>query len=103
MQKGFIKNKEDFVCENCGAFVVGDGYTNHCPECFYSKHVDIAPGDRLGTCRALMKPVEVSGSTNRMVITHQCTVCGFRKNNKLQTQDNRENLALLMTQLNSQK
>ena len=33
-----IKNKEDFICENCGAFVVGTGYTSHCPQCLWSKH-----------------------------------------------------------------
>ena len=36
----FIRKTEDFICENCGAVVVGNGYTNHCPACLYSKHVE---------------------------------------------------------------
>ena len=39
----FKRKKENFVCENCGAEVKGDGFTNHCPKCLYSKHVDIFP------------------------------------------------------------
>lgn len=103
MLKGFIKNKEDFTCEKCGAFVQGNGYTNHCHECFYSKHVDIQPGDRLATCRGLMKPTEVSGSTRNIVITHTCQTCGFTRNNKLQENDNIDKLAELITVLNSRK
>ena len=103
MQKGFIKNKEDFTCQNCGSFIIGNGYTNHCHECFYSKHVDIQPGDRLATCQGIMKPVQISGSTRNITITHKCQNCGFTRNNKLQTEDNMDNLAKLMNLLNSQK
>ncbi|MST04461.1 MAG: RNHCP domain-containing protein [Candidatus Pacebacteria bacterium] len=53
----FIKVKEDFVCENCKTEVKGNGYTNHCPVCLYSKHVDVDPGDRLSKCGGLMKPM----------------------------------------------
>jgi len=103
MIKGFIKNKEDFTCENCGFFVKGNGYTNHCPQCFYSKHVDIAPGDRLATCGGMMKPFEISGSTNNIVISHVCDICGFERRNKLQSEDNIEELSKLVVKLNSQK
>lgn len=103
MLRGFIKNKEDFTCENCGFFVIGDGYTNHCPECLYSKHVDIQPGDRAQECRGLMKPIELSGSTNNIVITHMCQFCGFKRNNKLQKGDNMESIVKLINTLNSQK
>ncbi|MFA6992594.1 MAG: RNHCP domain-containing protein, partial [Candidatus Gracilibacteria bacterium] len=41
MPKRFSRTIEDFVCEKCGAKVKGDGYTNHCPKCLWSKHVDI--------------------------------------------------------------
>lgn len=103
MQKGFVKNKEDFTCENCGSFTIGDGYTNHCPECLHSKHVDIQPGDRAQMCQGLMKPIEISGSTNNMVITHMCQICGFKRNNKLQEKDNPSAIINLMHELNSQK
>ncbi|HCR42265.1 TPA: hypothetical protein DIV45_02815, partial [Patescibacteria group bacterium] len=39
-RKNFIRTKEDFTCENCGHRVKGSGYTNHCPKCLYSQHVD---------------------------------------------------------------
>lgn len=103
MQKGFIKNKEDFTCENCGAFIIGNGYTNHCHSCLYSKHVDIAPGDRLATCLGIMKPTAITGSTNNMVITHTCQICGFTRNNKVQEQDDTSGLIETMKKINSKK
>ena len=57
--KMFQKNVEDFVCGNCGGEVVGNGYTNHCPKCLWSKHVDINPGDRAEKCGGMMKPISV--------------------------------------------
>jgi hypothetical protein len=103
MLKGFIKNKEDFTCENCSAFITGNGYTNHCHMCMFSKHVDIAPGDRLEACQGLMKPVHVEGSTNNVVITHTCQTCGFVRRNKLQKDDDIKALVLLIEKLNSQR
>ena len=101
--KSFIKNKEDFTCENCGFFVRGTGYTNHCPQCFCSKHVDVNPGDRAQECRGLMRPISVSGSTNKIVITHECIVCGFLRNNKIQKEDNIEKLSQIIEKINSKK
>ncbi len=75
--KKFQKRKEDFVCENCGEKVKGSGYTNHCPNCLWSKHVDIFPGDRLEDCAGLMEPIDVEtkkGGT--FVIVHKCIKCG---------------------------
>jgi hypothetical protein len=44
--KRFQKTVEDFVCEHCGHPVAGNGYTNHCSQCLWSKHVD----DNSGIC-----------------------------------------------------
>ena len=55
--KGFTKTVEDFNCAHCGAVVHGNGYTNHCPHCLYSRHVDNNPGDRLATCGGMMRPI----------------------------------------------
>ncbi len=75
--KKFQKRKEDFVCEKCGTFVKGTGYTNHCPNCLWSKHVDIFPGDRLEDCGGMMEPVDVEVKKgNNFVIVHKCTKCG---------------------------
>lgn len=86
----FKRNKEDFFCENCKTFVEGDGYTNHCHNCLYSKHVDINPGDRASTCGGLMKPIETGKKGSDYFIIHQCLNCGFKKKNKLQKEDSFE-------------
>jgi len=82
-----VAKKEDFVCEHCGATVKGSGYTNHCPQCFYSKHVDIDPGDRLNTCKGLMEPIgmEIKGKTWR--VRQRCLKCGEIWENKLADND----------------
>lgn len=67
--------------------VVGTGYTNHCPKCLWSKHVDVEPGDRGAVCGGMMKPVLLEGSTPTYVITHECVTCGFRRRNKVQEED----------------
>ena len=88
--KKFIKNKEDFKCLNCGLFVEGDGYTNHCPKCLYSLHVDNNPGDRLNECKGLMKPVRFEKKDGEERVIHKCSKCGFEKANRLSETDNFE-------------
>lgn len=72
----FRRRREDFVCENCGERVIGNGFTNHCPRCLYGKHVDINPGDRAETCGGLMEPVGVELEKGKYVITQKCLKCG---------------------------
>ncbi len=84
----FIRKTEDFVCEHCGFSVEGNGYTNHCTQCLYSKHVDINPGDRLNTCRGLMKPIGIEKKGKEYVIKHKCVKCGLEKPNKAVKEDN---------------
>ena len=86
--KKFQRTKENFVCENCGFNVVGNGYTNHCPQCLWSKHVDVNPGDRLETCQGLMEPVELEIKADERIILHRCVVCSFEKRNKMLEKDN---------------
>ncbi|MEO8637893.1 MAG: RNHCP domain-containing protein [Candidatus Taylorbacteria bacterium] len=89
MQKRFTKRKEDFVCENCGEKVIGDGYTNHCPKCLWGKHVDVFPGDRMSSCKGLMKPVGITVKKGgAFVLVHECVVCKQRKNNVVSKNDN---------------
>ncbi len=92
MTKKFQRKTEDFVCENCGTEVTGNGYTNHCPKCLYSKHVDINPGDRLNECGGLMQPISIQAKSGEYTITHKCLVCGFEKNNKTSPEDNFEEI-----------
>ncbi len=84
----FIKNKEDFICEKCGTEVTGSGYTNHCPECLWSKHVDVNPGDRAGECGGMMAPQAVEKKGDEYSIFHMCEKCGFEHMNKAVKQDN---------------
>ncbi len=74
--KQFTKRIEDFDCAHCGAVVRGNGYTNHCPKCLWSKHVDNNPGDRLSDCGGMMKPISVEQSNGRWIIIHKCEKCG---------------------------
>lgn len=75
-EKRFQRTREDFECERCHSFVAGNGYTNHCPKCLWSKHVDINPGDRANPCRGLMRPSFLDQSKGRFVIVHKCERCG---------------------------
>lgn len=99
----FIRTTEDFVCEHCGEDVVGNGYTNHCPICLWSKHVDIYPGDRAATCGGLMKPTEYYKKAGEERLIHTCTLCGYTKNNCLSSHDSYDTLIDLIKGFNSQK
>lgn len=90
--KNFTKRIENFVCENCGFEVIGNGFTNHCPKCLHSKHVDINPGDRACNCGGLMKPMEILQKNGEFVILHRCEKCGFERKNKVADEDDREKL-----------
>lgn len=82
--------KEDFICEHCGAEVKGNGYTNHCPQCLYSKHVDINPGDRMADCGGLMEPIDVEQKDGKYIIVQHCQKCGFIRRNKVEDNDDFE-------------
>ena len=85
--KKFRRTIEDFLCEHCGTFVKGDGYTDHCPKCLWSKHVDINPGDRAAICQGLMEPVGLEGSSPSYRVVNKCTVCGYVKRNDVSGSD----------------
>lgn len=85
--KKFIRTVEDFVCGHCQAEVVGNGYTNHCPVCLWSKHVDIFPGDRQSSCLGLMKPIAGMSDGGVNVLIHSCTFCKHQKKNKCAPED----------------
>lgn len=95
-KKHFIRKIEDFVCEHCGTKVKGTGYTNHCPNCLYSKHVDLEiPGDRAANCGGLMKPVGVDLKHGEHIIIHKCLKCGKITRNKTSPEDNFEKILKL--------
>lgn len=96
----FQKKVEDFICDHCGFKVLGHGYTNHCPQCFYSKHVDVEPGDRAELCQGLMPTIFIEYKKGKYVLTQQCQKCGMIKKNKLQDEDNFDNLVKLQKEIN---
>ncbi len=74
--KKFTRVIEDFNCAHCGAQVRGNGYTNHCPKCLWSCHVDNNPGDRAALCHGMMCPVAAAPAADGFIITHKCQKCG---------------------------
>ncbi len=92
-EKKFQRKKEDFTCAHCGFFVSGNGYTNHCPQCLWSCHVDIHPGDRAAACGGMMEPVCVELDHGEFILVHRCELCGFERRNKVAEHDDREVLA----------
>jgi Zn ribbon nucleic-acid-binding protein len=90
--KKFQRKIEDFICANCGHNVKGTGYTDHCPVCLFSKHVDINPGDRLCDCRGLMEPISVELKSGEKIIHYQCVKCGFEHQVKALPEDNQEKI-----------
>jgi Zn finger protein HypA/HybF involved in hydrogenase expression len=90
--KKFKKTKEDFYCDNCGYFVCGNGYTNHCPKCFWSKHVDVNPGDRMSDCGGSMRPISLKIKNGDYILKHKCVKCGHEKNNKISKEDDFDKL-----------
>ncbi len=85
--KNFSRRRENFTCLVCGADVRGNGYTNHCPVCLCSRHVDDRPGDRLCTCGGIMPPVSLETKGGAYVLVHQCVRCGVQKRNKAAPED----------------
>ncbi|HBA36904.1 TPA: hypothetical protein DCZ15_03455 [Candidatus Falkowbacteria bacterium] len=84
----FQRRRENFICRNCGASVQGNGYTNHCPVCLWSRHVDINPGDRRAACRGMMEPIGAEIKAQKYIIIHRCRQCGHEKKNKVAENDN---------------
>ena len=97
MIKNFIKKEENFVCKVCKKEVRGTGYTNHCPNCLWSKHVDEEiPGDRASVCRGLMKPVGVEIKSGEYILVYKCQKCGKKTRNKTAKEDKLEEIIKLL-------
>ncbi len=88
--KKFMKNDDEFICENCHQKVSKLNYTSrdHCPYCLYSKHVDINPGDRENTCLGLLKPIDIEKYKDTYKIIYKCEKCGQTHKNIIANDDN---------------
>ena len=93
----FTRTIENFECKNCHTFVEGNGYTNHCPQCLYSLHIDNQPGDRQNLCQGLMQPIDIVTQGGSPVdIIHQCQKCLIIKQNKISDNDSTETIISIM-------
>jgi hypothetical protein len=92
----FQRFVETFVCEHCGITIQGDGYTNHCWKCLWSRHVDINPGDRLEQCGGMMEPVGYEAQSGKKLLIHRCIRCGTIRRNRRQENDNFEAILALV-------
>jgi predicted RNA-binding Zn-ribbon protein involved in translation (DUF1610 family) len=93
--KKFTKRVEDFTCTKCGTEVKGSGYTNHCPQCLWSQHVDKNPGDRAEECRGMMEPIGILISGQDTRIGFRCEKCGTEKIFSAAEHDNADALVQL--------
>lgn len=98
--KVFNHLDEEFVCENCGYKVGRLGYScrDHCPNCLYSKHVDIHPGDRKNKCQGLLKPISIEKFRDTYKIIYICQRCNKEHKNILAKDDNIDILINLSVQ-----
>lgn len=88
--KRFNMIDENFICENCGHNVEKLNYTarDHCPNCLYSKHVDIFPGDRSNSCQGLLIPISIEKFKNTYKIIYKCQKCHQLHKNIMAQDDN---------------
>lgn len=100
---GFIKKVENFFCSHCGHEVQGNGYTNHCPKCLWSRHVDVEPGDRAASCDGQMRPIDIYLSGRDWIIIHECEKCGHQSKNKILPEDNFDEVVRLEKEINQKK
>lgn len=94
----FTRTIEDFTCQVCDTKVKGNGYTNHCPECLSSLHVDINPGDRASDCHGVMMAEKLERKNGQDYIVHRCVKCGHTRKNKTSPNDNFEAILALSRQ-----
>lgn len=94
--RNFTRRVEDFTCGHCGAVVFGNGYTNHCPRCLYSRHVDVHPGDRAAACQGLMAPVHVERFGSGYKVLQRCVVCGHERKNQTTADDSLDALLTII-------
>jgi len=93
----FTRTIENFTCIVCGTEVKGTGYTDHCPNCLWSVHVDIYPGDRQAECGGLMEPIGAMQQRRTWRIYYRCQKCGYERFNDAVPGDNFEKIIELST------
>jgi RNHCP domain len=78
--------------------VRGDGFTDHCPRCLWSVHVDENPGDRRSDCGGAMEPVGVRLQRAAAPdVLYRCSRCGHARWNRSAKDDDWNELVRLST------
>ncbi len=99
--KRFNMKDESFICKNCKNLVKKLEYSarDHCPNCLYSMHVDVNPGDRLNTCMGLLKPIGIEKYRDTYKIIYKCLKCGEIHKNIMANDDNMDLIIELSRQI----
>lgn len=97
--KKFTMKDENFICDVCGENVNVLGYSarDHCQRCLCSKHVDINPGDRMASCRGVLKPIAIENFKDTYKIVYKCESCGEIKKNIMAKDDNMDLIIEIMS------
>lgn len=82
-----------FRCRHCRLDVstdaVGTAHRNHCPNCLWSRHLDVTPGDRAAECGSMMEPIAISvRGDGEWVVVHRCSGCETVHLNRTAGDDN---------------
>ncbi len=97
--KNETETPQPFVCANCNHVVTpfSIGNRNHCPNCLFSLHTDIFPGDNANACHGLMQPVgTLQTEEGVMLVVHKCHNCGKSARAMVALDDNYEVILTLL-------
>jgi hypothetical protein len=73
MKHFLVPDQKPYVCGHCGFKTMGGRYSDHCPRCLWSQHVDDQiPGDRASACHGLMEPIGVIHKHGRWRLIERC-------------------------------
>ena len=92
-QRGHDRRAETFRCIHCRLDVplaaAGTAHRNHCPNCLWSRHLDVDPGDRGSDCQASMEPIAITvRKDGEWILIHRCQGCGTLASNRTAGDDN---------------
>ena len=81
-------------CIKCGAeFETKNPKRVICPNCLYSKHLDINPGDRAEDCHGILEPIGLETNSKKgYMIIFKCKKCGAIRKNKAAEDDNMDKI-----------
>ena len=84
---------DSFRCRNCRLDVSVDApgtqHRNHCPNCLWSRHLDVTPGDRRADCGSSMEPIAVHvRGDGEWALVHRCGGCRTIHLNRIAGDDN---------------